>query len=293
MSTISAFIKRRPVVAYFVLAFAISWAGVLIVIGPGRIPGTSEQIERLFPVALLSLLAGPAVAGPLVTGLIRGRAGLRELISRLLRWRVEARWYAIALLTAPLAMIVLLPLSLISPEYIPDVFTEVLTTEETATLLLMGIGAGLFGGFLEELGWTGLAIPELRRRYGVLTTGLIVGFPWGVWHFPMNAWMSGTFSGDVSLTLFVPLYFFAGTVQLMAFRVLIVWVYNQTEGSLLVVLLMHASLIASTSVILLPQVTGVSFLVFVLAVAAAFWILVGVVYVVYGGQLERGIPQPS
>lgn len=51
----------------------------------------------------------------------------------------------IALLTAPLGMIVLLPLSLVSPEFIPDVFTEVLTPEETATLLLMGVGVGSLG----------------------------------------------------------------------------------------------------------------------------------------------------
>lgn len=293
MTAVSALVKRRPVAAYFALTFAISWTNVLIVIGPGGIPGTSEQVERLFPIALLALLTGPALAGLLLTGLVRGRTGLRELGSRLFYWRVEARWYAIAILTAPVAMIVLLPLSLISPEFIPDVFTEGLSIEETAALLLIGIGVGLFGGFLEEIGWTGFATPALQQRYGVRTTGLIVGLLWGMWHFPMNAWMSGTFAGNVSLTVFIPLYVFAGTLQLMAVRVLMVWVNDQIDGSLLVVVLMHASLIASTSVVFLPQVTGISFLVFVLAVAAAFWILVGAVHVSNGGQLERERPQTS
>jgi uncharacterized protein len=68
-----------------------------------------------------------------------------------------------------------------------------------------------------------------------------------------------------------------------------VWVYDRT-GSLFVVMLMHTSLIASTSIVFLPQVTGVSFLVFVLAVAAALWVFVAAVYVTTSGQLT---PQPQ
>ena len=88
MATIEAFIKRHPVLTYFALAFAISWCGVLIVVGPGGIPGASEQFDPLLPFVGLAMLAGPSVAGLLLTGLIYGRAGLRELLSRLLRWRV-------------------------------------------------------------------------------------------------------------------------------------------------------------------------------------------------------------
>lgn len=285
--TITAFIKRHPLVAYFALTFALSWSGVLVVIGPGGIPGSTEQVEQLFPIALLALLAGPAVAGPLLTGIVSGRAGLRELGSRLFRWRVGARWYAVALLAAPLSVLaVLLPLSLVSPEFVPHVFTERLTAEETVALVLMGIGIGLFGGTLEEFGWTGFAVSELRQQYGVLTTGLIVGVLWGAWHFPINAWMSGTFAASFPLAFFVPLYFFSGVVQLTAFRILMVWVYDRTGESVLAAILMHASLIASTSIVFLPQVTGVSFLVFVLAVAAGLWVVVAAVHVTTSGQLS-------
>ncbi|MDP2857985.1 MAG: hypothetical protein Q8P50_08415 [Bacillota bacterium] len=100
----SVFIKRHPVLTYFALTFSISWGGILIVVGPGGIPGTREEFERLFPVVILALMAGPSVAGIVLTGLVHGWAGLRELLSRLLRWQVGARWYAVALLTAPLLM---------------------------------------------------------------------------------------------------------------------------------------------------------------------------------------------
>jgi len=81
--------------------FAISWGGLLIVVGgPSGIPGTAEQVEALFPFALLAMFAGPLIGGIVLTGLLYGRAGLHEFGSRLLKWRVGARWYAVALLTA-------------------------------------------------------------------------------------------------------------------------------------------------------------------------------------------------
>src|SRR5829696_4665740 len=167
MTTIKAFIKRRPLLSYFILTFAISWGGILFVVGPSgisanRLP-SDMQIALLFP----TMVVGPSVAGLLLTVLIDGRAGLREFGSRLLRWRVGARWYAVALLTAPLVYAaVFVPLSLISPEFLP----RILTTNDKASVVLMGIAAGLIAGIFEELGWTGFAIPRMRLRYGVLAT---------------------------------------------------------------------------------------------------------------------------
>ena len=94
MSTINAFITRHAVVTYYALVFAISWGCALIVIGPGGFPGTTEEVHRLMPVVILAFLLGPALAGPLMTGLVYGTAERRELVSRLRRWRVAARWYA-------------------------------------------------------------------------------------------------------------------------------------------------------------------------------------------------------
>ena len=87
MTTITALIKRHPLPAYYTLTFAISWGGMLMVIGgPGGLPGTPEQADRLMGIAF-SLMAGPSVSGLLLTGLVSGRTGLRDLLARLLRWR--------------------------------------------------------------------------------------------------------------------------------------------------------------------------------------------------------------
>jgi membrane protease YdiL (CAAX protease family) len=284
MTTIKAIIKRHPVLTYYALTFAISWGGFLLVGAPGIFVGTNWQTDPLFPFAVLAMLAGPPVAGLLLTGLVSGRAGLREFLSRLLRWRVDARWYAVALLTAPLLMTaILFALSLFSLEFLP----AIVTTDDKVSPLLLGIAVGLGGGFLEELGWTGFAIPRLRRRYGVLATGLIVGVLWAAWHLLANFWTSATSSEAVPPTLFVVVGFFS--TYLLPYRVLMVWVYDRT-GSLLVAMLMHASLIASSISgfgLVPPAISGVPFLTLFLVFTAVLWVVVAAVAVANGGHLSR------
>jgi membrane protease YdiL (CAAX protease family) len=282
--SISVLIKRYPVLTYYILVFAISWGGILMLIGgPGNIPGTNEQVERLFPFTLLALFAGPSVAGILMNYLVGGRAGLGELRLRLLRWRVEARWYAMALLTGPLLVaVVLLGLSLFSQEFLPGIFA----TKNKITLLLFGIGWGLIGGgLLEELGWTGFVVPRLRQRYSILTSGLIVGFLWGVWHFLIAFWASNSLSGGNSWIMFVAGFLAFYLLALPAYRVLMVWFYYRTEN-LPLSMLMHASLSAST-LILQPLATGVISLIWNFVLAIVLWVVVAAVAVANRGQLSR------
>src|SRR5215213_11766781 len=292
MKAIKALVKSHPVVSYFALVFAISWGGVLTVVGvgPGGFPGTKEQSEMLFPFVYLAMLVGPSVTGIVLTGLLYGRSGLRELLSRLLKWRVGARWQAVAILTAPLLYIaVLLVLALASPVFLPSIFVS----DEKPTLLLFGIAVGLGAGFFEELGWTGFAVPTLLRlRHGVLGTGLIVGLLWGAWHLLQISWVSGSYSAALPLALFLPQYIFSAVAQLTAFRVLMVWVYDRTNGSLLVATLMHASLTASTVFTFTPVATGVTFLTYILVLAAALWVVVGAVAVAQGGHHLSRQPLP-
>ena len=271
MTTIKAFIKKHPVLTYFALTFAISWGGILMVIGPGGILGTKEVSEGLMPFVYLATLLGPSLAGILLTGLVDGRAGFRELLSRLLRWRVGARWYAVALLTAPLLITAtLFVLSLTSPVFLP----VIVTTDDKVSLLLTGIVMGLVVGFFEELGWTGFAVPRLRLRYGGLTTGLIAGLLWGAWHFPLFSG-SGSSSGALPPALYLSVLLFS---FLPAYRVLMVWVYDRT-GSLLVAMLMHAPLAASQLILIPLAISGVQVVTYDLVFAAALWVFVAAVAV--------------
>jgi membrane protease YdiL (CAAX protease family) len=138
---------------------------------------------------------------------------------------------------------------------------------------------------MEELGWTGFATPELRRRYSILATGLIVGILWAIWHFLPTYWGSGDASGALSLTLLLPpCLFYAGVLP--AYRVLMVWVYDHT-GSLFVAMLMHASLTASTLFILAPAAQGVPLMIYYVVFTAVIWAVVAAVAATNRGQLAR------
>jgi hypothetical protein len=130
----------------------------------------------------------------------------------------------------------------------------------------------------------------LRRRYGVLTTGLLVGSLWGAWHDFLTAWGSGDAAGAFSLALFLPPFIFYVGV-LPVYRVLMGWVYDRTE-SLLVAILLHAMLSASTVIILLPVARGVALSAYYLVLTALLWLVVAVVAVTHDGQLSRSGQPP-
>jgi membrane protease YdiL (CAAX protease family) len=271
------FVKRHPVVAFYILAFAISWGGILSVIGgPGNVPGTPEQVGNLFLPVMLAWFAGPSVASIVLTGLVYGRAGYRDLLARLLRWRVSLRWYAVSLLAAP---IVSVALALALTPRFPELLPNIMATNDRVAVVMMGIAYGIIGGgFLEELGWTGFTAPRLLPRYRVLRTGLIVGVLWGAYHFSV-IYRAGNPSGLVPLVILAAQLF----AWMPAVRVLMVWVYDRTE-SLLVIMLMHASLVASMFILQSTTMSGLAQLTFLLMFGALWWVVVGAVALANAGR---------
>ena len=283
MAAIVSFARQHPGLTYYALVFLISWGGILSLVAPGGIPAGPEQVATMMPVMLVALFAGPSIAGIVCTALVDGRAGLRDLLTRGLRWRVGLRAYAAALLPAPLLVAaVLLGLSSLSSEFLPGI----LTARDKAGLLLFGTAWGLLGGgLLEELGWTGFAVPTLRRRHGPFATGLLVGFLWGVWHYLIAFWASGTSTGELSPTLFLPGMVFY-VASLPAYRVLMVWLHDRTE-SLLLAMLMHASFSASMLVLQPPSTSLGVGVTWNLVLAAVLWTAVGAVALAGRGHLSR------
>jgi membrane protease YdiL (CAAX protease family) len=232
------------------------------------------------PLMFVAILTGPSIAGLLLTGIVHGRTGLRALWMRLRKWRVGVGWYAIAVLTAPLLINgILYALSRVSPAYLP----AIATTDGAASFVAAGMAGALAAGILEEIGWTGFAVPEMRRRHGLLVTGLVVGGIWGAWHYPLFAG-SAVAAGNVPPALYLLVLLFA---VLPPFRVLMVWVYDHTE-SLLLAILMHASLTGST-LIFQPAATGVQTMVYDLLLAGALWAIAGCVLLIERGRLSRKV----
>ena len=270
MRSITAIVVRHPVPAYFALTFGISWGGALVAIGGfAGMSGTPPTSDPRFVYAVVAMLAGPSITGILLTGLVEGRNGLRRLLSRALEWRVAAQWHVAALVMAPLLWVVtLLALALTSWNASPGI----IASTDTRDLVTFGVSIALGVGIFEELGWTGFAIPHVRRRYGVFATGLIVGVVWGAWHLLTNVFgASRVMAGDLPLSIFLPASVIGVLIgYLVAFRILMVWVYDRT-GSLLLAMLMHASLTASVLILDPPALSGVALLTYSLALAATVW----------------------
>lgn len=267
MNKLKTSIKQHAVLTYFVLTLILTWGCMAIAAYPGGFPITDEQFETSGALVYVAMLVGPSGASLLLTGLLDGRAGYRELFSRLFKWRVSPRWYAVALLTAPtMIIVILLGLSLISTTYQPAIFAS----SNRTSLVVSSIVAGLAVGLFEELGWTGFAVPRLKKNYSVLGTGLIVGLVWGAWHFP-PFWKNDTFSATVPLVLLLGQLF----SWLPPYRMLMVRVYDRTE-SLLVSVLMHASLMAGLNALVPAESSGTNLLTWIFAWAAALWLIVGV-----------------
>lgn len=282
-------LRRHPLASFFVLAFAFSWAGILLalILGPGGLAATPEQFQQDVPLAVPGMLLGPLVAGILMTWVVGGRVGLRELRSRATHWRVGGRWYAVALLTAPVVMGgALLALSLFSEDFLP----RIVTSSDKAPLLLMGLVTGVVVGACEEIGWTGFALPRIRLTHGVLASGVVLGVVWGAWHLLQQFWASGVTSHEVPLRVWAVSWLLGCLVgELTAFRVLMVWVHDHTGGNVFLVMVMHASLTASTIILIPPLALGAN-LVSGFVIAAALWLVIVVVARTHGWRLS---PRPQ
>lgn len=225
-------VRRHPVVTYFVLAFALAWAWVLALALPSGFPGQGEALEKVFGPAFIGMALAPVIAGLVMTLILRGRQGLRELGGAMLRWRAAPGYYALALGVVPACIIAVLSIFwALSPDFRPG-----LLGPDGGMLLAMGLGAGLAAGFLEEIGWTGFATRELLDKWTVLRTGIVVGVLHGAWHFVAGYWAEGIAYGWLYFPHFL-LYWIGG---LAALRILIVWLYQRTR-SLPIAQLTHAS----------------------------------------------------
>lgn len=266
-------LTRHSLAAFFLLTFGYSWLlGLPLLLSSWEI--LPLHLARL-PALLIQLVAawGPTFSALLLTGLISGKAGLRALLGRIVRWRVGIPWYLVVFGSYGLIILAALGVNALLGGTLPEGVQ--LTPWYTVPLqFILAFPLYLFvgGPLAEEPGWRGFALPRLLKNHGALFSSLLIGVIWACWHLPLFA-VPGTGSGS-GLSGFV--WFF---LQLSGWGVLLGWVYINTESLLLCVLFHAAGNTFVSSV--LPVVAGSRPYAFM---DAFIWIVVLLVVVMAGPE---------
>lgn len=222
-------IRRHPLTAYVLIAFAFSWIieAPVALAAQGIIP--VELPAPAVAIAVIVATFGPTVGAFAVTAAIEGRRGVLRMLRRYVQWRAGIGWYLFVLVGIP-AIIILA--TLVVPGAVASyqpILGSLLAAYPMAFLLTVFLG----GPLGEEPGWRGFALPRLQDRFGPLRGSLLLGVVWAAWHLPLfwsGVWTPPTVANVVMFT-----------VMIVALTVIMTWVYNHTAGSLLIMILMHAS----------------------------------------------------
>jgi len=211
MSAIIAWTRQHRLVAFFVLAFALSWWP-----WPAYAMGIS-------PTAFFS--CGPLLAALIVIGVTDGRAGYRDLLARMTRWRVGWRWWVVAIGT-PLAVLAVATLANVAMWDAPAPDLGNLVWADIGLMFAFRFVNPIDGPLGEEPGWRAYAVPRLQQRWSPLRTGATLGVFVALWHLPLVA------SGSLA-----PI----GIAVTFAITLVYVWLFNRTGGSGLMTLVFHVA----------------------------------------------------
>jgi membrane protease YdiL (CAAX protease family) len=251
--------ESMALVGFLLLTFGVTWAAWLAV--ESAAPG-SVVFAVGGPVFLLGVFA-PGLVALALTAFAEGSAGVVDLLARIGRWQVSGRLYLFAIsYMAATKLIAALTHRIVVGEW--PMFGE------TDPILMAGaILVSTWSQAGEEVGWRGYALPRLATHLGLGGASLLLGVIWALWHLPLFI-MPSTGSTGQSFPIYL--------LHVTALSVAISWLYWKTQGSLLLVMIMHAAVNNTSGIVpaALPNATdAMSFQGTVVA-----WATVGVAWVV-------------
>jgi len=247
-----ALVKRHPIITFFLLAYALSWLG------------WPMWALDLYPNPVFSF--GPFLAALAVLAITQGKSGVGGLLRRMVRWRVGLGWYAVALLLpvglALGATVLNVMLGAQAPSSVELGSWPSLFVVFALVLLIPGLG-----GAWEEPGWRGYALPRLQTGRSALFASLILGVLIVGWHLPLMV------VGQVH---------YSDIVLIIAAVIVFNWVFNNANGSVLIIMLMHASNNTISGSFFSPMFSGADSVrqSWMLAVV---WCMVAIVVVIVAG----------
>ena len=217
----------KALIAFFALTYALSWSWGIPLAVTHLVVRRGDGWPTHYP-----MLLGPAIAAVVVTAWTMGRPGVRDLLARIVRWRVPLRWWLAAL--SPAAF---LGIALIAVRVTGKALPRLADFGRFSGLPAIGlVGVVLLitfvGALGEETGWRGYALPQLQRRFSPLASSFVLAVAWFVWHLP-QFFVIATYR-DSSPVQYVGMF-----LGLLCGAVVLTWLYNRSGGSILLVIVWH------------------------------------------------------
>lgn len=210
--SLTRWIKAHDLLTYFILTFLITFGCWFI--------GILTNEPTLFDLGLW----GPAISAILTLMVAQGKPGIKELFSRILLWRVPIRWYLLIIFGWPAISI----LAALIHAQITDQPLVIRWDNWSGlqTWLFSAIVLGFWA--CEEIGWRGYALPRLLDRWNALSSSIILGILWALWHLPYYLGANGINPEFYALPIFT-----------ISASVLMTWVFKHTQGSIFVATFFH------------------------------------------------------
>jgi membrane protease YdiL (CAAX protease family) len=259
---------KYSLTVFFLLVFGLTWPFMIV-----DALGSHEILPFRLPMPLMLVMGYmPTLAAVIVTGQTKGKVGIRALFKKLLIARVGVHWYIFAIFgyaaicAGAIGLANLFggsPLRLLS-ENLPQFSNPV---EALLSITVMFIAISLVNG--EELAWRGFALPRLQAKYNALTSSLILGVIWGLFHLPLFFTLTGSSQAGASFIGFL--------ISTVSLTIIFTWIYNHTRGSVLLAYLLHGATNTWTQIFAIDHnanpwvsgaMTGLSLLVAVILVIA-------------------------
>jgi membrane protease YdiL (CAAX protease family) len=272
----SQFVRSFPALSLFVLALALG----MLPLGP--------VVAGILPPGFFQLAAlSASTAGIVLAAIDGGKASVRELLARVLVWRVGAGWWLFAILFPAIPSVGALYLaSLLGGRAVEWADMGSLYTIVPALLIMI-----VFAGLGEEFGWRGFAIPRMGSRHKALAIGLIIGVFHATWHTPLF-FVDGVIQHTMAQEVGLAPAFLGYSLFVIALSVQLTWLFVNTKGSVLLVAVYHGAVNAWNGYVDIyrGQMTGIY-------VYTALTVMVSIALVIIFGAdrlpLSRAVPAPG
>lgn len=211
--------KRSPL-KFFILVYALSiplWT--INVIFPIKLP-----VDNL-PVTDIVATFTPMIVASILVYRDERLLGVKNLLKRAFDYKriTKKVWYVPIIILIPFIYVLTYVIMYLVGLPVPTVWNLPILTP----LLFI---AFFFAAAGEELGYTGYVTDPMQVRYTALTASIIIGLIHGVWHFP----------SEISIGQTLGLIIWGGVILAISFRILTVWLYNNTGKSVFAAILFHA-----------------------------------------------------